>query len=120
MVYNGKTKLHSMNKFFMDRESIKECMLLLKRKNSEGYDRIPQRVLVDGIEHLLDPLTHLFHLIYNQKKIPEQWLIAKTIPVFKNKGDKKSGGAADSNDGSVVNQINLSLVLLYSHLLGQS
>ena len=65
-------------------------MLLLKRKNSEGYDRIPQRVLVDGIEHLLDPLTHLFNLIYNQKKIPEQWLIAKTIPVFKNKGDKKS------------------------------
>lgn len=31
----------------------------------------------------------------------------------KNKGDKKSGGVADSNDGSVVNQINLSLVLLY-------
>jgi hypothetical protein len=31
----------------------------------------------------------MVNLIYNEKMIPDQWRIAKTIPVFKNKGDKK-------------------------------
>ena len=52
-------------------------------KNCEGFDRIPQRVLVDGIDILIDPLNELFGLVYHQRDIPEQWLIAKTIPVHK-------------------------------------
>jgi hypothetical protein len=32
---------------FMDQNSIKECMLTLKPNNSEGFDRIPQRMLLD-------------------------------------------------------------------------
>ena len=39
-------------------------------------------------EHLLDPLTELFGLIYNHNQLPEQWLIAKTIPLHK-KGSKQ-------------------------------
>ena len=61
----------------------------LKCKNSEGFDRIPQRILKDGAEVLINPLTVLFNKVYVQKTIPGQWLVAKTIPVFKNKGDKK-------------------------------
>jgi hypothetical protein len=41
---------------------------------------------VDGIEVLLEPFTVLMNMIYNQKTIPEQWLVSKTLPVFKNKG----------------------------------
>ena len=51
-VYNGRKKITSDPKMFMDPVSVKECMLSLKMKNSEGYDRIPQRCLVDGVDCL--------------------------------------------------------------------
>ena len=62
-------------------------MSSIKVKNSEGFDRIPQRILVDGANELKLPLSILFAKIYDQKKIPEQWLIAKIIPIHK-KGAK--------------------------------
>ena len=31
----------------------------------------------------------LFSLIYTQVRVPDQWLVSKTIPAYKNKGDKK-------------------------------
>ena len=33
----------------MDESSMRECITNLKIKNSEGYDRIPQRILKEGI-----------------------------------------------------------------------
>ena len=74
---------------FMDPVSVKECMQSLKIKNSEGYDRIPQRILVDGLEPLVLAFSGLFARIYAQVQVPNQWLISKTIPVFKNRGDEK-------------------------------
>ena len=52
------------------------CVRQLKIKNCEGYDRIPQRFLIDGIDILINPLSQLFSLIYRDKLIPKQWLIA--------------------------------------------
>ena len=68
---------------FMDKASVKEWILNLKIKNSEGYDRIPQWVLKQGKVVLLKPLSILFRLIYEVKKIPDQWRVAKTIPTHK-------------------------------------
>lgn len=87
-VYNGKKKMDAENKMFMTTKDVEECLKMLKNKNSEGFDRIPQRILVDGKDYLLDPLSKLFVKIYNERKIPQQWKIARTIPIFKNKGDK--------------------------------
>ena len=56
-------------------------------KNTEGYDRIPQRIIIDGLESLGKPLEKLFAMIYRDKKVLGQWLISKIIPVHK-KGDK--------------------------------
>ena len=42
---------------FMDSERIKECVKSLKIKNTEGYDRIPQRIIVDGLDSLDKPLA---------------------------------------------------------------
>ena len=58
----------------------------MKPKNCEGHDRIPLRFIADGMQILIKPLTVLFNKIYQQKKIPEQWLISKVIPIHK-KGD---------------------------------
>ena len=50
---------------FMNKEAIFECLMSIKIKNTEGFDRIPQRILVDGCVNLIDPLTELFGIIYN-------------------------------------------------------
>ena len=44
----------------------------IKLKTSEGCDRIPQSVLLGGLEKM----SILFQKIYLQKKIPEQWLMS--------------------------------------------
>jgi hypothetical protein len=56
-----------------------------KSKNSQGFDRIPQRILVDGTV-FIKPLSGLFARIYETGRDPDQWLIAKMIPVYKNQG----------------------------------
>jgi hypothetical protein len=89
-VYNGKELINANSTMFMDSQSIKECVLSLKLSNAEGYDRIPQRILRDRLEYLLQPLTKLFELIYKLRQVPDQWLIAKTIPVYKNKGPSQN------------------------------
>ena len=75
-VHNGHAKMVTDNCNFMTATDIYESVMQLKLKNSEGYDRIPQRILIDGINALIVPLSHLFSLIYNKCQIPEQWLIA--------------------------------------------
>ena len=71
-MYNGSQKLIPDSKMFMTKDNILECVKTIKVKNNEGYDRIPQRILVDGIDQLITPLTQLFSLIYNTKSIPDQ------------------------------------------------
>ena len=87
-VYNGIRKIFASNEMFMSVMEVEKCIKSIKIKNCEGFDRIPQRVLVDGIDHLLPPLGRLFGLIYYHKSIPEQWRLSKIIPVHK-KGSKQ-------------------------------
>jgi hypothetical protein len=45
--FNGNKIVNSEDKMFMDKIALIEVMKSLKPKNSEGYDRIQQRVLLD-------------------------------------------------------------------------
>ena len=45
---------------FMDQASIRTVMESIKIKNSEGYDRVPQRIIREGLELLIEPFTELF------------------------------------------------------------
>ena len=45
-VYNGTKKINEPNKNFMTRSNVRNAILSLKLKNSEGFDRIPQRIYV--------------------------------------------------------------------------
>ena len=56
----------------MKESNILEAVMSLKLKNSEGFDRIPQRIIIDGIPKLLKLLCTLFNMIYQTKEIPEQ------------------------------------------------
>ena len=82
-VYNGRKKINSQSKMFMLPTDILECLKSLKIKNCEGFDRIPQRILNDGADHLVAPLAGLFDLIYHSNQLPEQWLTAKVVPIHK-------------------------------------
>ena len=71
----------------MKKLDVKNCLDLLSSKKCEGFDRIPVCFLYDGRAPLLNPISELFDKIYTTITIPEQWKIAKIIPVFK-KGNK--------------------------------
>ena len=87
-VYNGSKMLNSTEFNFMTEVAVNSCLNELKTKNCEGFDRIPMRILKDGAPILAKPLSVLFQKIYTTKKIPEQWKIAKIIPLHK-KGKKQ-------------------------------
>ena len=88
-VHNGHQKILHGRTPPISSIDILECVKSLKIKNCEGYDRIPQRVLSEGIDHLLSPLTGLFKLITTQNSIPDQWRTSKIIPIHK-KGPKQN------------------------------
>ena len=67
----------------MTPNNIIEALKTIKVKNCEGFDRIPQRILVEGSRYLAPPLIKLFDMIYNKCEIPEQWRISKIIPIYK-------------------------------------
>ena len=71
-VYNGRKKVNCQDKMFMSQCDVRECILSIKVKNCQGFDRISQRILVDGIDHLVLPLTHLFNEIYYKNQLPDQ------------------------------------------------
>ena len=82
-VYNGSKKLNANSINFMTSENVSAAIKSLKAKNCEGFDRIPVRIITDGITELTPILTHLFNLIYLQKRIPDQWKVSKVIPLYK-------------------------------------
>ena len=82
-VYNGKRKLIAPSEFFMSPDEISLAINSLKIKNCEGFDKIPQRVLIDGFDVIKYPLAVLFKNIYETKEIPSQWLVSKVIPIHK-------------------------------------
>ena len=88
-VYNGNIKINEQNKNFMQTSDVRKAILSLKLKNSEGFDRIPQRILMDGIDVLITPFEKLFELIYSTNTIPEQWGMSKITPIHK-KGEKNN------------------------------
>ena len=63
-VYNGKNKLMVLNRNFMQKSDVKECIKSLPNKKCEGFDRIPVCVLKDTQDLLLNPLSVLFNNIY--------------------------------------------------------
>jgi hypothetical protein len=87
LVYNGKNKLLVLDRFFMGEAEVRSCLDTLKPKTCEGYDRIPVRILYDARHLLAFPLSILFRKIYEQRSIPDQWKIAKILPLHK-KGNK--------------------------------
>ena len=48
----------------MKREDLLKALREISMKNLEGCDMIPQRILIEGIDVLFEPLVILFDKIY--------------------------------------------------------
>ena len=86
-VYNGIRKVTCPSSNFVTIKNVNDILKSIKIKNCEGYDRIPQRILNEGSESLVFPITHLMNLVYINRQILEQRSISKIIPIHK-KGTK--------------------------------
>ena len=116
-VYNGKRKLNNINENFMEYSDVLLAVKSLKTKNCEGHDRLPQRILIDGIEILINPLVELFQKIYEQKKLPQQWLISKTTPILKKGSPQNIENYRPISNLCSVTKIFEKLILLKLHKL---
>ena len=85
-VYNGRCQLIVQDRFFMDKVDVEECLNMLNNKNCEGFDRIPVCVSKDAKTppvKPLNPMCKFLKKIYATGQLPEQWKVAKIIPIFK-------------------------------------
>ena len=64
-----------------------KVMKTVKRKKCFGFDRIPMLVYVDGFDVLKDKICVLFNMIAQEEMVPEQWRMARIMPLHK-KGQK--------------------------------
>ena len=68
---------------FFTLDLVQGIMMELKSKPCFGSDRVPLKVLRDGVRFLAQPILKLMNLIYEQKHVPEQWKISRIIPLHK-------------------------------------
>jgi exonuclease III len=67
------------------RKIIKES----KNKKSHGIDKITMSTIKGALNVLITPITHIVNTSITQGQFPEQWKMAKVIPLLK-KGDPKN------------------------------
>jgi len=75
------------NQNFITRESLDKVIKSLKPKKSFGFDRTPLIVLKDGYDVIGTSLLNLMEKIYKSNEIPDQWKVARIVPIHK-KGNK--------------------------------
>ena len=79
-----KKKIHRpYENEWIDEALVKSIMTGLKPKRCEGYDRIPLIFYKDGAEELTYIITILMQKVIRDGKIPEQWKVAKVVPIHK-------------------------------------
>ena len=74
---------------FLTHEMLSKIVKTIKPKKSFGFDRVPTNVLLDSMPVTSESILLLYRKILASNEIPEQWKIARIIPVYK-KGDKKN------------------------------
>ena len=88
-VYNGKRKFfQSHEEDWLTKKLVEKTVKELKPKRCFGFDRVPLVFLKDGASELSEVVTKLMFKIFEEEKTPEQWEVARILPLFK-KGDKE-------------------------------
>ena len=86
-INNGRKLVDAPEGNVFPLELVQRIMADTKAKNSHGFDNIPMRILRDGAAYLAAPYHKLMEMIYRTKNLPEQWRVARVLPLYK-KGSK--------------------------------
>jgi len=68
---------------------VKKIIKGSKNKKSHGIDKITMSTITGALNVLITPITHIVNTSITQGSFPEQWKMAKVIPLLK-KGDPKN------------------------------
>jgi len=71
---------------WLTKELVEKTLKELKPKRCFGFDRVLLVFLKGSASELSEVVTKLFKII-EEEKTPEQWKVARILPLFK-KGDK--------------------------------
>ena len=82
----GKSNLNSIFFAPTTKFEVTDVVTALNNKQSAGHDELSNFILKGVISSIADPLAHVFNLSILNGDFPEQFKIAKVIPLFK-KGD---------------------------------
>jgi len=74
---------------FLTENMIKRALKEMKPKKCFGFDRMPIIAIKDGYDVIKDSVANLFQKIYRTNYIPNQWKVARIIPIHK-KGPKSN------------------------------
>ena len=69
------------------REEIFDCIEKLKNDRASGEDGIINEYIKSTAHQFINIYEKLFNLIFDCGIIPENWVIGKIKPIYKNKGD---------------------------------
>lgn len=81
-----------LNTLFLHPTSEKEILIIvsdMKNSNSSGWDGLSNKTLKSIIKSFAKPLSNLINNSFETGHYPNHLKIAKIIPVYKKKGDKK-------------------------------
>lgn len=86
LIHDANSNEESLNQPFTSAE-VEKCIKKLKSSKSPGYDNILNEYIKLTKDQMLPVYATLFNIILETGYIPEQWLIGKIKPIYKNKGD---------------------------------
>lgn len=64
-------------------EEIRDIIVNLKHKNSQGHDEINQNIVIACAEHIAEPLSDIINSSFLTGVIPHETKIAKITPIYK-------------------------------------
>ena len=74
-------------------EEIQACLKQLNTGKAPGLDGIPVELLLHGGENLLNALKHLILCVWSDKPMPQDWIDAVLVILYKGKGKKSLCGS---------------------------
>ena len=84
----SKSIMKSQNENPIGIDELNTCIKKLKRKKSNGPDRIPNEVFIEADEHTKGIYLEAPNKIYTKEQIPQQWQHGEIKRLYKGKGTK--------------------------------
>jgi len=115
-------KINELSNFTNDvinftEEQVRKVILNMSTKKSTGHDQIPAVAYKDSLKFTLPHLTKLFNMVEANGCIPDNWRIAKIIPVHKKGPKNQASNYRPVSNLCTISKIYERLILAYIYEL---